>query len=289
MNVALSLLLFLAAANPLETQFAQVGPVPADGKTFTRTAGQKRAVVLIHGFKPHPFSNGNAQKADWHSWQKADSGMVKSLAKDSDVYAFAYSQNDAVEKIAALPDLKENIDRLKQLGYEQVVLVGHSAGGVVARLFVEDHPDAPVTKVVQVCAPNAGTRWGKGSFGVGKSQEPFVESLTHESRQRALKERADKTIPQRVEFVCVVCQLQSDSDESKDSAGDGVVSCASQWSEDLQRQNIPAVCLPCWHLSVMRCRPGEEKIAELVREKQPRWTPDKVAAEKVTILGLKTK
>ena len=51
-------------------------------------------------------------------------------------------------------------------------LVGYSAGALIARYFVEDSPDYGVTKVIQVCAPNGGSGWGKLTAGVRQSQEP---------------------------------------------------------------------------------------------------------------------
>ena len=68
--------------------------------------------------------------------------------------------------------------RLRQAGYSEVILLGFSAGGVVARQFVEDNPAAGVTRVIQVCAPNLGSPLAKLKSSVGLAQESFLQSLT---------------------------------------------------------------------------------------------------------------
>jgi pimeloyl-ACP methyl ester carboxylesterase len=300
MHAMMWLLMALVSAHPLQTESAQVAPAYREAGQFRRSADRHRAVVLIHGFKPHPFSDKEVFKAECHSWQRTGCELVTALGRHADVYRFAYGQNATVSQIAKSEGLADLVRWLKALEYREIVLVGHSTGGIVAREFVEDNPQAGVTKVVQVCAPNAGTAIARANFGVRKSQEVLLESLTREAREKALRERADRTIPAHIEFVCVVCQLTVDVEfkeavrvgrlefELNGSAGingDGVVATNSQWSEDLQKQGIPAVVLPVWHNAVMRCPSGVEKIAELVREKQPRWSAEKVAEQKPVILN----
>ena len=289
------------AAAPVETKWAQVAPVPRQAAAFERSPDRQRAVVLVQGFRPHPFSNQNVPKAVWDSWQKPASTLVETLAKDADVFAFAYGQNVAVDRIAGLDDLADNVRRLKQLGYAEIVLVGYSAGGLVARQFVEDHPDAGVTKVVQVCSPNGGSCWAEARIFVRKSQEEFLDSLTKEGRRQCLAGRAGKTIPGNVEFVCLVGDLDAgvsvkaslDVGEGRTlglaasarQQGDGMVSSGCQWTPELQEQGIPAVPLAIGHFRVMRSQDGANLIAQLVREKQPRWTAGQVAEAKSKILG----
>ena len=53
----------------------------------------------------------------------------------------------------------------RQSPRERVVLVGHSAGGVVARLFMVRHPDAAVAGLVTIASPHLGTPWAElGNF-----------------------------------------------------------------------------------------------------------------------------
>jgi len=253
---------------PVETKFEQVAPEHETSATFARSPHQSRAVVLVHGLR---WRDGLAShKANFESWQRPDSTLVKTLKKDADVFAFAYGQNVVVDRIAELAELADNLRRVRQLGYKEMILVGHSAGGLIVRQIVEDHSDTGVTKVIQVSAPNGGSDLGK-SF-----QEPFIASLTKQERQACLLKRADKKIPAHVEFVCVV---------SGALGTDLMVLCKCQWTEDLQQQGIPAFALHKNHHNAIASQAGADLIGQLVREKQPRWDPAKVAAEKKTILG----
>jgi pimeloyl-ACP methyl ester carboxylesterase len=266
----------IVTADPVEVQFLQVGPQSRPTAEWRRSPGERRAVVLIQGLIVHPFSKEKVGQASLRDWQKPSSALVKGLAAEGDVYAFAYGQNETVDEIADHDALRDGLARLRKMGYGDVVLVGYSAGGVIARRVVEDYPDVGVTKVVQVCAPNAGSGWAKLN-AVRSNQKPFLQSLTKEERRREMRSRLEVTIPDGIEFVCVV--------GTGALKGDGVVSTRSQWTPDLQAQGIPAVTVATDHLSMVRSAKGAEKIVELVRTPQPRWTPAKVSAARKAILG----
>src|SRR5262245_44306630 len=140
----------------VQTLFVKVGPRP---NVVQRTEGQDRAVVLIHGLGLHMISQEKAVKPYLRPYQQPDSALVHRLARDSDVYALAYGQNAPIEVIATSPAIADHIRWLRAAGYTQIVLIGHSAGGLVARHLVEDRPDLGVTRVIQVCAPNGGSGW----------------------------------------------------------------------------------------------------------------------------------
>jgi pimeloyl-ACP methyl ester carboxylesterase len=265
--------------DPVEAKFVQVFPSTKPGSAFLRTPGQTRAIVLVHGFHLIPFRKGCANQALFHSWQKPESKLVELLARQGDIYAFAYSQNVAIEEIAGVPCLAENIRSLKKLDYAQIILLGHSAGGLVARQFIEDYPDIGVTKVIQVCSPNGGTNFAHWDPAVSKLQKGFLHSLTKESRSQSLKERAKKNIPESVQFACVV--------GDGGGIGDGLVSIDSQWPVDLQKQGIPAVFLHTTHFTVMRSPAEAQRLTELVRSNTPRWSQTQVAQVKKEKLGKK--
>lgn len=272
----------LLAANPdlpaaVEVQFAQVAPERPDASYWSRSREQTRAVVLIHGLHAHFLSETHVFRPARSPWQEPASPLVQTLAKDADVYAFSYGQNVAVEHIAGLPQLRRGIGRLRDLGYREIIVVGHSAGGVIARRFVEDQPGSGVTKVVQVCAPNTGSSLGRVTAAVRKSQEPFLRSLSHEARQYDLKQREDLRIPAHVEFVCVVGSLFG-------FTGDGAVSSRFSWSDDLQKQGIPAVKIGAGHGAAMRSTKCCDMLSELVRLPQSRWGRDEVNLARPTIL-----
>jgi pimeloyl-ACP methyl ester carboxylesterase len=243
----------------------------------SRSPGQTRAVVLIHGLHLHPFSGKQAARAEFRPWQQPKSALVHALAADSDVFALTYAQTAPVSAIPAQPDLAGDIRRLRQAGYTHIVLAGFSAGGLIARQFVEDVPDSGVTRVIQVCAPNAGTGWATVKAVLKAEQKPFVESLSKEARLVALRERLGKRIPEQVQCVCVVAAGLL--------FGDGIVSTRSQWPEDLQKQGVRAVLLDAEHWDAVTGKRGARLIAQLVREEQPRWGATEVAAMRKRLWG----
>ncbi len=270
-------LLLLHAPEPIETQFFQVAPAAVIPGQVLPSPGQRRAVVLIPGLHVHPLSDASVPRAYAAVWQKPGSPMVRTLARDADVFAFTYGQAVPVTQVAGQPALRAGVRRLRQAGYTEVVLVGFSAGGLIARQFVEDEPDACVTKVVQVCAPNAGSSWAELKVGVRPSQRPFLQSLTKEARLEWQQARRDRRIPTGVQFVCVI--------GTGLGTGDGLVSSHSAWSEDLQRQGIPAYTLATEHLHAVRSEEGVRLIAELVRDDVPRWDALQVEAMRKHLWG----
>jgi pimeloyl-ACP methyl ester carboxylesterase len=269
MPVGLSALLTLTLLGPaplapvaVETKFIQVAPPAAAAPR--RSPGRTRAVVLLHGLRPHPFSETNVATPDLSGWAEAGSMVVTTLGAESDVYALGYSQNAPVDDVARAPAVGGYVASLRAAGYAEVVMVGYSAGALVARYYVEDTGGGGVTKVVQVCPPNGGSGWSRLARRARKSQEVFGRSQCKGAKQGAMAARANRRVPPHVEFVCLVGAFGR--------AGDGLVRFDCQWPHDLQRQGIPAVVLTVPHLTAMRSKATAQKVAELVREPQPRWS-----------------
>jgi pimeloyl-ACP methyl ester carboxylesterase len=275
MWMALTFLLPLLLQNEpaIELSFRRLSPESEERKG--------RAVVLINGFLPVPFKRAKAESPVVPGWLAADSELGRALAAEGDLYGFSYSQNAAVELIPAAkgPDdkgLAEHVAALRAAGYREVVLVGFSAGALIARHFVEDHPDSGVTKAIQICPPNGGTGWGKANAGVTSTQEPFLNSMSRERRSALMEERKSKRIPDGVEFVVVV--------GNGAGSGDLVVTCESQWPQDLQAQGVPAVVVSTLHLTATRSSKVAAKVAELVRNRQSRWSKGEVEQARARIL-----
>src|SRR5262249_28317265 len=132
--------LTLGGGHPIESICEKVAPGPPNGM-WARSNNQTTAVVVIHGFYLH-LKDKSVSKAALRPWQQPDSPLIKELGKSADVYVFAYGQNATIDGVVAGSKLGEDIAHLRRLGYKEVILVGHSAGGLIARHFVEDHPDA---------------------------------------------------------------------------------------------------------------------------------------------------
>ncbi len=275
METLVLLLTLVGSPELVEMRFQQVHP-PLKA-AMERAPGRTRAVLLIHGLGIHPLSKAKVYEPLFHDWQLPGSVLVKALSKDSDVFAFAYGQNARLDKIAEMPSLANAVGKLRFLGYTEIVLLGHSTGGIIAREFVEDHPRSGVTKVVQVCTPNDGSSWAKLNFTVAKDQVVFLHSLTKKECLIRNELREDKKVPVNLEFLCVV--------GAAGRYGDGMVACKSQWPPDLQKQGIPAVRLATTHLTVLRAPKTVEKIAELVRADNPRWSAQRVESMRKNIVG----
>jgi pimeloyl-ACP methyl ester carboxylesterase len=259
------------------TELWQVSP-DGGGKPWAAPAARpekSRAVVLIPGLFIHAVRPVKATLPDRRPWEDPKSELVKALAPDFDVFAFGYAQTVAVDAVAQSAGLKDAVARLRKAGYAELVLVGHSAGGVVARQFVEANPDAGVAKVIAVAAPFAGVEIANAKLGVPKVQEPFVRSLAPEARAAA----AGKNPPGGgVPLACVVCKLRL-------VETDGLVPTRSQWPDDLQRAGVPVVRSSASHFRVMSSPAAAKTIAALARDKLTLWTPDETEAARKAIFG----
>jgi pimeloyl-ACP methyl ester carboxylesterase len=258
--------------NEARITLQQPFPGPYSANQLTRTKGRARAVVLLHGLDLRD-DGGSPSRPRFVDWQGSTSPLVKTLSSHADVFAISYAQNTAVEEIASFPELREAVGKVKQLGYDQVILLGHSAGGLVARHFVEEHPRAGVTGVIQVATPNAGAKlagWAVKLLQVPKEQAPFVQSLCPAHRAAVLKSRQDRVIPATIDFVTVVTSVSAKAN------GDSLLNWQCQWSVDLQNQGIPCVCVQGTHLEVMAHDACLDVYCRLITQPQPRWSASKV-------------
>ncbi len=247
----------------VQDHFIQVAPSHSAEQPVTRSAGQNRAVVLIQELGPNKKGN-----LEWHSYQRAGSPLIKQLASQADVFALGYEETTAVTEIARSPAFRQRVQLLRDQGYTEIVLVGFGTGGLVARQFVEDVPDAGVTKVIQVGCPNLGLR-----VGVGK--DDFHKSLSRQPRHEFFKERLDTTIPEAVQFVCVV---DTGWVENLALMKGEEWTMATQWPQNLQNQGIPARVLTTKYLWSSFSDEGARLITELVKENLPRWNKKEVDA-----------
>ena len=156
--------------------------VRADGEPLVIKATKPRAVLLIHGLLLRPIRTDKLVRPELHDWQQVKSELVKALAADADVYAFGYAQTVPVDVVSLSPGFIGIVEKLRKAGYKEIVLLGHSAGGLIARHFVERFPEAGVTKVIQVASPNAGSDLANIPIGIPRLQQGFVKSLAQIGR-----------------------------------------------------------------------------------------------------------
>src|SRR5436190_14808589 len=99
-------------------------------------------------------------------------------------------------------------------------------------------------------------------------QAPFIKSPAPDVRIGAIKTNAH-ALGKDAQIVCVVCKL-------KRGESDRVVHAHSQWPEELQRLGVPAVLSNINHFDAMQNPDTANSIAELVRGKLVRWSPEEV-------------
>jgi len=126
--------------------------------------------VLVHGVE-----------SDAGIWDDL-SAFLAAEPRRVQVATFAYPNDESIERVAA-----ELANRLRALGPQAVVLVGHSMGGLVARAVVEDPVLDPrtVRTLVLLGVPNQGSNLAGFRFALeaadtlrgAHSAQPFAREL----------------------------------------------------------------------------------------------------------------
>jgi len=60
---------------------------------------------------------------------------------------------------------------------ESLILVGHSAGGVLGRLYMVRHPDSPVTALISIASPHLGTDRAELGLMAGHSPLRWISGI----------------------------------------------------------------------------------------------------------------
>ncbi len=257
-------------ATELPTAVWQVAPqvrADYDGQPLELKKTKDKAVFLVHGLMLHPIRQEKALKTELHDWQYAKSGLTQALAAEFDVYAFSYAQTTVLDVVASTPGMRGHIQKLRRAGYKEIVLIGHSAGGIVSRQFAERFPESGVTKVIEVAAPNFGSDLATINVGLPKPQVQFIKSLARPVRT-AISLDSPK-LRRDLEICCVVCKLGG-------LQNDTMVALDSQWSTDLQKQGVPAMLVVINHFDAMKGPHAVQTISTLAKEKLVRWTSAEV-------------
>ena len=131
-------------------------------------AAQGDTVLLLHGY----LANGNewhragiVKKLDHNGWSYAGklhlkNNVVKVASKNLSNTRRTYTSSLASQQSiqTQTEQLKRYIEyiRRQHVG-EQIILVGHSAGGIVARMFMVEHPDTDLIALITIASPHLGT------------------------------------------------------------------------------------------------------------------------------------
>ncbi len=176
-QLLISLLLFLSA------------PVRAD------------VMLLIHGYLGDANSweksgiNDELAKKGW-----ARAGMFRGSPQGPVLYVTDYKDAKNLVYVATLPSqapvmvqadvLKNIIDIIQQKHPdEKLILVGHSAGGVVARMALVHHQPKNIKALITIASPHLGTGRADQALDITANHGPFnmVKSFVGGSDYNALK------------------------------------------------------------------------------------------------------
>ena len=142
-------------------------------------------MLLVHGFTGHATSwekSGINDELHQMGWVRA--GVFLGSPAGPQLLARDYGNEQRLVYVATLPSessvlvqadmLKNMIDTIQQLHNEKnLILVGHSAGGVVARMVLVQHPLENIKALVTIASPHMGTALAGRALGVSANHGPF--------------------------------------------------------------------------------------------------------------------
>ena len=131
--------------------------------------GPPYPVVLVHGFFGFEQFAGFDFATYFYEVRESLSGSGETLVFTPAVDPFNTSENRAIQ----LATQVENI--LHLTGHSKVNLVGHSQGGLDARVLAHDHPEW-VASVTSISSPHLGTPVCR-RFGWGRSKQQSTRLL----------------------------------------------------------------------------------------------------------------
>lgn len=181
---------------------------------LTPSAALADTVLLLHGYLGSSYEwqrSGIVQQLDSVSWRDAgvltidDDRVIAEKEKTSNetvrstrrVYSVQLASEQSIDAQANQLDQYLEYVRHGHPG-EQIILVGHSAGGVVARLYMVKKPNDDLSALVTIASPHLGTKnaeyaqtisenilvWVEGIPGMGKlyrSQGLFFDLIPDRS------------------------------------------------------------------------------------------------------------
>ena len=158
-------------------------------------------MLLIHGYLGDANSwekTGINSTLDQNGWARA--GMFKGSPQGPELFTIKHTNADKLVYVATLPSnapvmvqadvLKLIIDRITQLhAKHKIILVGHSAGGVVARMTLIRHQLKNISALITIATPHLGTTRANQALDITANHGPFniVKNVIGGSDYDALK------------------------------------------------------------------------------------------------------
>ncbi|MCB1759266.1 MAG: hypothetical protein KDI68_05720 [Gammaproteobacteria bacterium] len=140
-------------------------------------AAQAETLVLIQGYQAKGADWRESgvttalSRAGWIDGGQLDGGDDAAVA-GAGLRFYTVGLTSDAQLLRQLPQLERQIQRLRQLRPDDnLILVGHSAGGVLGRLFMVRNPEAPVAALITFASPHLGTE--SAELGLALSQSPL--------------------------------------------------------------------------------------------------------------------
>ena len=162
---------------------------------------QADVMLLIHGYLGDAYSwekAGINDELHLRGWVRA--GMFQGSAYGPQLFVTQHDDAENLVYVAELPSetpvmvqadiLKNIIDIIRQdHADQQIVLVGHSAGGVVARMALIRYQLKDIKALITIASPHIGTGRADQALDITKNHGPFniVKSFVGGSGYDALK------------------------------------------------------------------------------------------------------
>ncbi len=159
-------------------------------------------MLLIHGYLGDALSwekSGINEELDQRGWARA--GMFQGTPQGPKLFITDSNNAKNVVYVAALPSqapvmmqadvLKNIIDTIQQRHKDKkILLVGHSAGGVVARMALIRHQMKNIKALITIASPHIGTGRADQALDITANHGPFnmVKSFVGGRGYQALKD-----------------------------------------------------------------------------------------------------
>ena len=107
-----------------------------------------RGVLYVHGFSDYFFQKAMADTFAEHGYAF--------YAVDLRRYGRSLMSGDKMFRVRDLteyfPDIEAGISAMKEDGITEIIMMGHSTGGLTTTLYMEGHPDPAVRGLKPLCS-----------------------------------------------------------------------------------------------------------------------------------------
>ena len=152
---------------------------------FLSVSAHADVMLLIHGYLGDANSwekSGINSELDQNGWTRA--GMFRGSQEGPVLFVTEHEKAENVVYVATLPSqatvsvqadtLKNTIDIIEQNHADnQLILVGHSAGGVVARMTLIRHQLTNIKALITIATPHIGTGRADQALNITANHGPF--------------------------------------------------------------------------------------------------------------------